>query len=115
MVTKASIAGWGMNYQHCARVAFCGVSDSFEQFYQAIRRCYRFGQRREVVVHVVTSTAENAVLQNLKRKERDAQRMVAAMVAQIQLHSDVRPVARAITEAQARRHAVPSWLEDSYD
>lgn len=115
MVTKASIAGWGMNYQHCARVAFCGVSDSFEQFYQAIRRCYRFGQRREVVVHVVTSTAENAVLQNLKRKERDAQRMVAAMVAQIQLHSDVRPVARAITEAQARRHAVPSWLEDSHD
>jgi hypothetical protein len=67
MITKSSIAGFGMNWQHCARIAFCGVSDSWESFYQAIRRCYRFGQTREVVVHVVTSSAENTVLQNGRR------------------------------------------------
>lgn len=115
LVTKASIAGFGMNWQHCARVAFCGVSDSFEQFYQAIRRCYRFGQTREVVVHVVTSSAENAVLQNLKRKERDAERMVSAMVAEIQLHSDVRARPGAQTVAPAGTFTFPHWLEAGND
>ena len=115
LVTKASIAGFGMNYQHCARIAFCGVSDSFEQFYQAIRRCYRFGQHREVIVYVVTSSAENAVLQNLKRKERDAQRMVAAMIAQIQIHSEIGRVGSAMTTTPPRRYSIPDWLVTSDD
>ncbi|MDB5069582.1 MAG: putative Helicase domain protein [Candidatus Eremiobacteraeota bacterium] len=111
LVTKPSIAGFGMNWQHCARIAFCGVSDSWEAFHQAIRRCWRFGQRREVLVHVVSTTTENAVLRNLQRKERGAAAMTAAMVAQMQLHSDVvrgRPIA---PDAAERRYIIPEWLK----
>ena len=55
LVTKPSIAGFGMNWQHCARMAFVGLSDSFEQYYQAVRRCYRFGQKRPVDCLLYTS------------------------------------------------------------
>lgn len=69
LVTKPSICGFGMNWQNCNNMIFCGLSDSFEQFYQAIRRCYRFGQTKEVNVYVVTSQAEENVLINIKKKE----------------------------------------------
>lgn len=80
LVTKPSIAGWGMNWQHCARVAFLGMSDSWEQYYQAVRRCYRFGQTRAVHVHRVTSQNEGAVITNIQRKERQAADMMDGMV-----------------------------------
>lgn len=80
LVTKPSIAGWGMNWQHCARVVFLGMSDSWEQYYQAIRRCYRFGQRREVKVFRITASTESAVLQNIERKEGQASEMMDGMV-----------------------------------
>jgi DNA modification methylase/superfamily II DNA or RNA helicase len=80
MVTKPSIAGHGMNWQHCRKVAFVGLSDSWEQYYQAVRRCWRFGQNREVHVYIITSTAEGAVVTNIKRKEADASRMALEMV-----------------------------------
>jgi hypothetical protein len=80
LVTKPSIAGFGMNWQHCANVAFVGLSDSWEQYYQAVRRCWRFGQTRPVQCHVITSTAEGAVVSNIQRKERDAERMQQEMV-----------------------------------
>jgi superfamily II DNA or RNA helicase len=113
LVTKPKIAGYGMNWQNCARVVFCGVSDSFEQFFQAIRRCYRFGQTREVIVYVITSSAENAVLQNLKKKERNAQAMVAAMVGQIQMYSELSKSARNVTLYGDRNITLPAWLETS--
>lgn len=71
LITKPKIAGFGLNWQHCARVAFVGVSDSFESQYQAIRRCWRYGQDRVVDVHVYASELEGAVTANLKRKEDD--------------------------------------------
>lgn len=80
MVTKPSIAGHGMNWQHCCNVAFVGLSDSWEQYYQAVRRCWRFGQTREVRVYIITSTAEGQVVANIKRKEADASRMASEMV-----------------------------------
>lgn len=80
MVSKPSIAGFGMNWQHCHNVAFVGLSDSWEQYYQAVRRCWRFGQKHEVKVHIITSSAEGQVVQNIKRKEADAQRMAEEMV-----------------------------------
>lgn len=80
LVTKPSIAGWGMNWQHCARVAFLGLSDSWEQYYQAVRRCYRFGQLRPVKVYRVTASTEGAVLANIERKERQASEMMDGMV-----------------------------------
>lgn len=82
LVTKPSIAGFGLNWQHCARMAFVGVTDSFEAYYQAVRRCWRFGQQRDVHVHVFASTAEGAVVANLKRKERDALAMAEALSAE---------------------------------
>jgi hypothetical protein len=75
LITKPSIAGFGMNWQHCARMAFVGVTDSYEAYYQAIRRCWRFGQRRPVEVHVFASEMEGAVVANLRRKEAIAQQM----------------------------------------
>jgi DNA modification methylase len=80
LVTKPSIAGFGMNWQHCARMVFVGLSDSYEQFYQAVRRCWRFGQTRPVVAHVVTSEAEGAVVRNIERKERMAEEMMDQLV-----------------------------------
>lgn len=75
IISKPSIAGFGLNWQHCHNMAFVGLSDSFEQYYQATRRCWRFGQTHPVNVHVVTSQAEGAVVENIARKERDANKM----------------------------------------
>ena len=81
LVSKPSICGWGMNFQSCAQVVFVGLSHSYEAFYQAIRRCWRFGQTRTVRAHVIYDWAEGAVVDNLRRKERDAAEMSEAMVA----------------------------------
>lgn len=80
LVTKPSIAGWGLNFQHCHNVAFVGLSDSYEQYYQAIRRVWRFGQRHPVRCHVITSQAEGAVVANIERKEQEARTMAEEMV-----------------------------------
>lgn len=80
LVTKASIAGFGMNWQHCADTGFVGASDSFEQVYQATRRFWRFGQTQPVNAHFVSAESEGAALANYRRKEADAERMAAAMV-----------------------------------
>jgi superfamily II DNA or RNA helicase len=80
LVSKPSICGFGLNFQSCHNVVFLGLSDSYEQFYQAIRRCWRFGQKSEVDCYIVTSTAEGEVVKNIKRKEADAQRMAEEMV-----------------------------------
>ena len=84
LVSKPSICGFGLNFQSCHNVVFLGLSDSYEQFYQAIRRCWRFGQKSEVDCYIVTSSAEGEVIKNIKRKEADAQRMAEEMVNQMQ-------------------------------
>jgi DNA modification methylase len=81
LVTKAKIAGFGMNWQHCATQIHVGLSDSWEQLYQAIRRSYRFGQKRPVRAILITSAAEGATRENVKRKQRQADEMAEAMVA----------------------------------
>jgi superfamily II DNA or RNA helicase len=81
LVTKPSIAGFGMNWQHCNNVAFVGLSHSYEQFYQAVRRCWRFGQKNEVSCHVVVAETEYSVLQSIKRKQADAKEMNEQMVS----------------------------------
>jgi DNA modification methylase len=72
LVSKPKIAGFGMNWQQCSNVAFVGVTHSFESFYQAVRRVYRFGQKNPVTVHVITSEMEGNVVENLKAKEARA-------------------------------------------
>lgn len=83
LVTKPSIAGWGLNWQHCRNVAFVGVTDSWEAYYQAVRRCWRFGQKREVHVHIFASEQEGSIVANLKRKEEGAKAMADALAAEV--------------------------------
>lgn len=80
LITKPSIAGFGINMQHCANMAFVGISHSYEQFYQAIRRCWRFGQKKQVNCHIITSKAERKVLVNIKRKEQQAEEMMTSLI-----------------------------------
>lgn len=89
IVTKPSIAGWGMNWQHCANVAFVGLSHSYEQYYQAVRRSWRFGQKRPVNVHVITSTADGPVVANIERKEAQSTEMFDRIVQHMSVNTDL--------------------------
>jgi len=114
LVSKPSICGWGLNWQHAARMAFVGVTDSYEAYYQAVRRCWRFGQKRDVHVHIFASKAEGAIVANLKRKEREAGEMADQLSAETQaaVMAEVRGMERATNSHNAgRRVAVPSFLE----
>jgi DNA modification methylase len=99
LVTKPSIAGHGMNWQHCRNEAFVGLSDSWEQYYQAVRRCWRFGQERTVRVHVYTAETEGAVVANIRRKEADAAKMATEMV------THMREFNRENVRGMVREHA----------
>jgi hypothetical protein len=80
LIGKPSMIGFGLNFQCCNQMIFNGLNDSFEQVYQAIRRCWRFGQVKPVTAHFIAAETEGAVVANLRRKEADADRMAAAMV-----------------------------------
>lgn len=83
IVTKPSLAAFGLNWQHCARMAFVGLSDSYEAYYQAIRRCYRYGQTRVVHAHIVLSEIEGQIAANVARKEREASGLTASLVTEM--------------------------------
>ncbi len=80
LISKPSVFGYGMNWQNCHNMIFVGLSDSYEMMYQAIRRCWRFGQTEDVHVHIVISEAEGAVKANIERKEKQAAEMISEMV-----------------------------------
>lgn len=113
LVTKPSIAGFGVNWQRCSRMVFVGVTHSWETYFQAIRRCWRFGQRDAVEVHVISSDAEGAVVASLQRKEDDAEDMAAQMVSAMAdvSREAVRGLSRT-TESYApnKRAKVPAWM-----
>jgi len=114
LVTKPSICGFGMNWQHCADTGFVGLSDSFEQFYQAIRRFWRFGQTSPVNCHIVSSEIEGATVANIRRKGADADRMAEAMVRHMADLSSaaVRGAVRDVPNyAPACAVELPGWLE----
>jgi len=113
LVTKPSIAGFGMNWQHCATVVFAGSSHSYEQTYQAVRRCWRFGQKSPVDVHFIRTDTEGPIAQNMKRKEADAARMASEMVvfmAEIQ-RAEIAGTKRMLNDYRPSvRMEVPSWM-----
>jgi hypothetical protein len=114
LVSKPSICGWGLNWQHAARMAFVGVTHSWEAYYQAVRREWRFGQKREVIVHVFASEAEGGVVANLKRKEIDAQRMGEELARETAdaVRAEIRGQTRTVNEYAPRvRLTVPAWLK----
>lgn len=113
LVSKSSIAGRGMNYQHCARQIFCGLNDSFEQLFQAIRRTWRFGQTREVKCYLIASEREGAVVANLKRKEAQYERMAEAMAGHMKdlCKQQIRSAGRTTTPYNPTvRMRLPKWL-----
>lgn len=117
LVTKPKIAGFGMNWQHCADMVFVGLSDSFEQVFQAVRRCYRFGQTRPVNVTMITSSREGATAENIKRKEDDFRKMVSEMVKYTKdiTSESIRQAERDVTEYEANRTIIiPKWLRSEY-
>lgn len=75
LITKPKIAGYGMNWQKCHKVIFLGLSDSFEAYYQAVRRCWRFGQKDDVDVYIIISYCEGAVIDNIQHKQEEAEKM----------------------------------------
>ncbi len=81
MISKLSVLGFGMNFQHCARMVFCGMGYSFEGYYQGLRRCWRFGQLRPVEATIVVSEAERGVVETVRRKEAAADALATELLA----------------------------------
>jgi hypothetical protein len=104
LVTKPIIGAWGLNWQHCARMALF-PNHSYEQYYQAVRRSWRFGQTRPVVVDVVTTEGTEGILENLRRKAEQADRMFAALTQHM---LDALEIDRSTEYVE--RVDVPSWL-----
>lgn len=113
LITKPSIAGFGMNWQCCHNMIFVGLSDSYELLYQAIRRCWRFGQSETVHVYIITSTAEGAVRENIERKDAQCKQMVAEMVKHTReiLEKDIRATVRMTDKYEPSKDMLlPAWL-----
>jgi superfamily II DNA or RNA helicase len=89
LVSKPSICGFGMNWQNCHNMIFLGLSHSFEKMYQAIRRCWRFGQEKEVNVYIITSDAEQCVVENIQRKEKEVGKMMDKLIKNMNLHGQI--------------------------
>lgn len=111
LVSKPSIAGWGMNFQSCHNEIFVGLSDSYEQFYQAVRRCWRFGQTMPVNAYVITADTEGAVVKNIQRKEEDAKRMAEEMVANMhEINAEnIRGIERTKSEYKTAKDSGEGW------
>lgn len=116
LVSKPSIAGFGINAQNAHIEIFVGLSDSFEQYYQAVRRCWRYGQEKPVDVYIIISDAEGAVKANIARKQADAERMTGELIEFTKefLKSDLRQTKRDVDEYYAfEQMEVPVWLKSA--
>jgi hypothetical protein len=107
LITKPKIGAWGLNWQHCAQMTMF-PSHSFEQYYQAIRRCWRFGQKRPVHVEIITTEGQKDVLTNLQRKAAAADRMFSSLVGYM---NEVLSVSRS--EYISRNTEIPNWITSS--
>lgn len=112
LVSKSSIAGFGLNLQVCNRMIFVGASHSYEQTYQAIRRCWRFGQTRPVTVHVILAETDGAIIANFKRKQADAEQLSREMVARMgeTMRAEIHGAVREWNEYQPKQTmTAPTW------
>ncbi len=113
LVSKPSVCGFGMNFQACARMVFMGASHSFEQTYQAVRRCWRFGQSRPVDVYVIRAENEDAIVANYRRKESDVERLSERMVEHMRatMREEISSSRREWNEHAANCSTIiPDWL-----
>lgn len=116
LVSKPKIAGFGMNWQNCNNMVFVGLSDSYEQFYQSVRRCWRFGQKKAVNAHIVIGEREGAVVENIKRKERDMAAMFDGMVRHMAdiMKQEIRKTEREQTDYNPTvEMKLPKFLEEA--
>lgn len=104
LVTKPSLCSHGLNWQHCARLSFF-PSHSHESFYQSVRRCWRFGQKRTVHVHIVTTESESRVLENMRRKEKQADDMFARITEHMRSYYHTQPE----TYLPTKKISLPQW------
>lgn len=113
LVSKPSICGYGMNWQNCNNEIFVGLSDSFEKYYQAIRRCWRFGQEKPVNAYIVVSEAEGAVKDNIEKKQQQAQKFMAELAERTKkkLLTDIHRTTKMITTYKPKeRMILPQWI-----
>lgn len=114
LVSKPKICGFGMNFQKCNSMVFVGLSDSWEAFYQAVRRCWRYGQTRPVHVHIVSADIEGGVLANIKRKEEQHKRLKAEMIAVMKdkTLAEIGKASQEKTEYKpTNKMGMPAWLK----
>ena len=113
LVSKPSIFGFGSNFQSCHNMIFCGLSDSYERFYQAVRRCWRFGQDKAVNVYIIISQRENNIIENIKKKQKqmdEMQRQMTALMRDVTL-SEIRHTTRITTEYNPTNEMeLPLWI-----
>lgn len=114
LVTKGSIYGFGVNMQHCRNMIFVGLSDSYEQYYQAVRRCWRFGQDKPVNVYIIISKNEGCVKANIERKELESEHMKNEMVKYTKdiTKKELKKTCRLSTPYEAYKEMkLPRWEE----
>lgn len=104
MITKPKIGAWGLNWQHSAHVVYF-PSHSYEQYYQAIRRCWRFGQKNDVTVDIVMTEGEKRVLDNLQAKSSKADTMFQNLVTEMNNSLGIKH-----TIEYTKKEEFPSWL-----
>ena len=107
LVTKPKIGALGLNFQHCAHLVYF-PSHSFEQYYQAVRRCWRFGQKRPVTVDIVMTEGERKVMENLRRKADAAEVMFGNLISEMN-----NAMAVSSDRSSIGRIVLPKWLEDA--
>ena len=112
LITKPSVAGFGCNWQHCARMAFVGRSFSYEAWYQAVRRCWRFGQTRAVEVHVIVAEGEDQIGRVIDRKAADHARMKAAM-AEAMRRSNASAANVRVPYVPRHVAVLPNWIRSA--
>ena len=113
MLTKAKVAGFGLNFQHCRQMAFVGLSDSYESYFQCIRRCYRYGQQMPVHAYVIVSQGEQPIVTNVRRKEVEATTMARTLVehmAEMEREELGTTKRQLLDYAPVKSLEVPTWL-----
>lgn len=110
LVGKPSMLGYGLNWQHCARMAFVGRGYSYESFYQAVRRCWRFGQKRPVDVHIAVAEGEDEIGRIIDRKAADHDKMKAAMKSAMTRATGQKSETK-IPYLPKKHGRIPSWLK----
>jgi DNA modification methylase len=113
IISKTSIFGFGLNLQRCARMAFVGLSDSYEQYFQAIRRCWRFGQTRAVHAYIVLTEPEEAIYANVCRKQREAEAIIGELVKHVAAfeQAEIGNMTKRTDTPHTQQMQAPAWMD----